>query len=130
MEATIETMSRLHATELGVLFVHSLCIFNIKFASDPNGNASVDGGRLKYQHILRASGGSSSRQRHGMSHRAALVKMAKLALAILFVFWIKEYAAVQQRAVHVTNHGADVTKSRRFAGESATLGAIHVPNDE
>jgi hypothetical protein len=36
--------------------------------------------------------------------------MAKFALAILFVFRIEEYATVQQRAVHVADHGADVTQ--------------------
>jgi hypothetical protein len=52
--------------------------------------------------------------------------MPKLALAILFVLRIEKDATVQQRTVHVTNHGANVSKRGRFARESATFGSIYV----
>ena len=56
--------------------------------------------------------------------------MPKLSLAILFVLRIKKYTTIQQRSVHVTDHGANVAKRRRLARESATFCTMHVPAKE
>jgi hypothetical protein len=94
----------------GMLSVHALGIFHIEFASDPDGDSPVDGRRLQRQDVVSARRRSTSRQGHGVRHGPALVQVPQLALAIFFVFRVKKYAAVKQRAVHVADHGADVTQ--------------------
>eukprot|EP00964_Phaeocystis_antarctica_P071138 scaffold43356_cov54-Phaeocystis_antarctica.AAC.1 len=54
-------------------------------------------------------------------HRRRLVQQAQLAVRVLGVAGVGEDAAVQQRAVHVADHGADVARGVLLAGLALAL---------
>mmetsp|Transcript_10120 Transcript_10120/g.24464 ORF Transcript_10120/g.24464 Transcript_10120/m.24464 type:complete len:236 (+) Transcript_10120:336-1043(+) len=52
---------------------------------------------------------------HDERHRCTFVQKSKLAVLVLVVSWICEDAAIEQCAVNIADHGADVAKGVGFA---------------
>jgi hypothetical protein len=90
----------------------------------------MNGGRQQRQDVFSACRSRASGQRHGVSHRAALVQMPKLAFAIFLVLGVEKYATIQQSSMHITNHGADVAECRGFARKNASFGAMDIPANQ
>lgn len=76
---------------------------------------------LRLQKPFAASVSLASGLFHHVSHRETLVKEPELALGRLGVAGVREDTSVKQSAVHIGNHGANVTKTvrrlLRVAGE-------------
>ena len=78
------------------------------------GHSRVRGGRNETQHaIVGARDGATTRALYDGSHGKAFVHGAKLSLSVRRRRRVMKRAAVEQRAVHVCDHGTDVTKRFR-----------------
>mmetsp|Transcript_2714 Transcript_2714/g.6745 ORF Transcript_2714/g.6745 Transcript_2714/m.6745 type:complete len:243 (+) Transcript_2714:186-914(+) len=73
---------------------------------DVLGHDVLDAADLAQEH---ASGGHASCLLSDHSHGEALVQHAKLALCVFLVRRVNEDATVQQGAVHIGDHGADIS---------------------
>mmetsp|Transcript_76861 Transcript_76861/g.207275 ORF Transcript_76861/g.207275 Transcript_76861/m.207275 type:complete len:200 (+) Transcript_76861:487-1086(+) len=112
-----------------LVFVHRQQCLHVALAAHDDGAAVVDvlgddildAADLAQKH---ASGGHASCLLSDHSHGETLVQHAKLALGILLVRRVNEDATVQQGAVHIGDHGADISGSI-----ASVLAGMHVVLD-
>mmetsp|Transcript_53747 Transcript_53747/g.162570 ORF Transcript_53747/g.162570 Transcript_53747/m.162570 type:complete len:355 (-) Transcript_53747:42-1106(-) len=69
--------------------------------------------RRDVHHVAVTCDGLATRLLHDEGHGSALVEEAQLAVLVLLVGGVGKDAAVEQRAVHVADHGANVTERVR-----------------
>mmetsp|Transcript_18226 Transcript_18226/g.46677 ORF Transcript_18226/g.46677 Transcript_18226/m.46677 type:complete len:331 (+) Transcript_18226:209-1201(+) len=95
--------------------VHAKDEVNVAGTAEDNGAALVNVGRHEVEHALHravehARRGDAARGLNNESHRKALIEHAQLPLRALLVGRVDEAAAVEDRAVHVRHHRADVAR--------------------
>mmetsp|Transcript_70650 Transcript_70650/g.160453 ORF Transcript_70650/g.160453 Transcript_70650/m.160453 type:complete len:306 (+) Transcript_70650:159-1076(+) len=77
--------------------------------------------RWDVHHAAVASDSLATSLLQDEGHGGALVEETQLAVLVLRVCWVREDAAVEQRAVHVADHGSNVAERVRGLGLTLAL---------
>jgi len=89
---------------------------NFIIAAQPNRPPLMNTPRTLFQDPPRPIKRQSTRLLNKFRHRKTLIQQSQLAARRFRVAGVGEQAAVEERAVHVRDHGADVARAVGFSG--------------